>query len=89
MKKNPDGKPSGYGFCEYRDPETVEAAMKKFQNYNFYGRQLKIGYSNQARMQKNDQNVLLLFIITIIDESRKDEIIRRYFNRKFRFIHKA
>lgn len=56
MKKNPDGNPSGYGFCEYRDTQTVETAIKKFQNYNFYGRQLKLGYSNQAKMVKHDEN---------------------------------
>lgn len=57
MKKDKEGKPTGFGFCEYRDPQTVEIAIEKFQNYNFFGRQLKVGHSSQSKMMKPEQNV--------------------------------
>jgi RNA recognition motif-containing protein len=32
------GKPKGYGFCEYRDPETAASAVRNLNNYDLNGR---------------------------------------------------
>ena len=36
------GKPKGYGFCEYRDPETAASAMRNLNNHPIKGRQLRV-----------------------------------------------
>jgi cleavage stimulation factor subunit 2 len=46
------GKPKGYGFCEYRDPETAESAVRNLnERIEFGGRMLRIAPSSQTRNQ--------------------------------------
>ncbi|KAK4529222.1 hypothetical protein CCYA_CCYA01G0079 [Cyanidiococcus yangmingshanensis] len=46
------GKPKGYGFCEYRDPETAESAVRNLnERIEFGGRTLRIAPSTQTRGQ--------------------------------------
>ncbi|MFH4973814.1 hypothetical protein AB6A40_000523 [Gnathostoma spinigerum] len=36
------GKPKGYGFCEYSDPQTAESAIRNLNGYELNGRQLRV-----------------------------------------------
>ncbi|VDD93806.1 unnamed protein product [Enterobius vermicularis] len=36
------GKPKGYGFCEYNDPQTAESAIRNLNGYELNGRQLRV-----------------------------------------------
>ena len=36
------GKPKGYGFCEYRDAQTAESAVRNLNAVDFHGRQLRV-----------------------------------------------
>eukprot|EP00127_Corallochytrium_limacisporum_P003329 Clim_evm18s148 gene=Clim_evmTU18s148 len=42
------GKPKGYGFCEFRDRETAQSAIRNLNNYNFYGRALKVDNADRG-----------------------------------------
>jgi RNA recognition motif-containing protein len=42
-------KPKGYGFCEYRDPETAASALRNLKTIDYNGRQLRI---NKAENDK-------------------------------------
>nr|CAG8588957.1 12780_t:CDS:10 [Entrophospora candida] len=41
-----NGRPRGYGFCEYYDPETAESAVRNLNNVEIGGRQLKVDYAD-------------------------------------------
>lgn len=43
------GKPKGYGFCEFRDPETAASALRNLKTIDYNGRQLRI---NRAENDK-------------------------------------
>ena len=46
LVKNPDnGQPKGFGFCEFRDPQTAESAIRNLHNYEFGGRPLRVDYA--------------------------------------------
>lgn len=36
------GKPKGYGFCEYADPQTAESAIRNLNGYELNGRSLRV-----------------------------------------------
>ena len=36
------GKPKGYGFCEYRDADTAQSAIRNLNNTDFHGRPLRV-----------------------------------------------
>jgi len=36
------GKPKGYGFCEYKDTETAQSAMRNLNGTEIHGRQLRV-----------------------------------------------
>ena len=43
LVKNPEnGQPKGFGFCEFRDPQTAESAIRNLHNYEFGGRPLRV-----------------------------------------------
>jgi len=44
------GKPKGYGFCEYRDQETAQSAIRNLQNVEMNGRNLRV---DSAANEKN------------------------------------
>ena len=48
------GKPKGYGFCEYNDPDTALSALKNLKTIDYNGRQLRI---NTAENDKTGINV--------------------------------
>lgn len=59
MKKNPDGTPSGFGFCEYDSPETAQNAVKILQGVKYNNRTLKIGYSDKTKSSRGDTTIPL------------------------------
>ena len=44
------GKPKGYGFCEFRDPETAMSAMRNLNGTELNGRPLRVDFA------ENDSN---------------------------------
>lgn len=42
------GKPKGFGFCEYRDPETAASALRNLQGVDVGGRQLRLDFADTA-----------------------------------------
>eukprot|EP00039_Didymoeca_costata_P020350 m.340966 g.340966 ORF g.340966 m.340966 type:complete len:336 (+) comp19664_c0_seq1:266-1273(+) len=42
MTERETGKPKGYGFCDYKDPDTAVSAMRNLNNSEFHGRKLKV-----------------------------------------------
>ncbi|XP_047128493.1 cleavage stimulation factor subunit 2 isoform X1 [Hydra vulgaris] len=45
------GKPKGYGFCEYKDSETAQSAMRNLNGTEIHGRQLRV---DSAASQKGN-----------------------------------
>lgn len=42
MYDRENGKPKGYGFCEYKDIETANSAMRNLNGFEIGGRVLKV-----------------------------------------------
>ena len=49
------GKPKGFGFCEYRDPETAAAALRNLQGYEVGGRALRLDFADDDPGAKRDR----------------------------------
>jgi len=47
------GKPKGYGFCEYKDTETAQSAMRNLNGTEIHGRQLRV---DSAASQKGNED---------------------------------
>ena len=47
------GKPKGYGFCEYKDTETAQSAMRNLNGTEIHGRQLRV---DSAASQKGSED---------------------------------
>jgi cleavage stimulation factor subunit 2 len=47
------GRPKGYGFCEFRDPETAQSAIRNLNNYDFHGRPLRVDYADDDKSFPN------------------------------------
>ncbi len=43
------GKSKGYGFCEYRDPETAASALRNLKSIDYNGRQLRINVAENDK----------------------------------------
>jgi RNA recognition motif-containing protein len=43
------GKSKGYGFCEYRDPETAASALRNLKSIDYNGRQLRINIAENDK----------------------------------------
>eukprot|EP00290_Baffinella_frigidus_P018782 CAMPEP_0180196332 /NCGR_PEP_ID=MMETSP0987-20121128/4056_1 /TAXON_ID=697907 /ORGANISM="non described non described, Strain CCMP2293" /LENGTH=97 /DNA_ID=CAMNT_0022151217 /DNA_START=14 /DNA_END=303 /DNA_ORIENTATION=+ len=46
LVKNPDGQPKGFGFAEFKDPQTAESAIRNLNNHEMNGRQLRVDYAS-------------------------------------------
>ena len=51
------GKAKGYGFCEYRDAETANSAMRNLNNREMNGRFLRVDFADNERSDKESANV--------------------------------
>lgn len=51
------GKPKGYGFCEYGDPQTAQSAMRNLNGYELNGRPLRVDCATNERF-KDDLKLL-------------------------------
>jgi cleavage stimulation factor subunit 2 len=40
------GKPKGYGFCEFKDPEFAKSAIRNLNGVDFHGRSLRVDFSS-------------------------------------------
>jgi cleavage stimulation factor subunit 2 len=40
------GKPKGFGFCTYPDPQTAASAVRNLNNYDVGGRQLRVDFAD-------------------------------------------
>ena len=47
------GKSKGYGFCEYRDPETAASALRNLKSIDYNGRQLRINVAENDKTGVN------------------------------------
>ena len=53
------GKPKGYGFCEYKDIETAQSAMRNLSNYELNGRNLRVDAATNERIKEEMRNLQL------------------------------
>lgn len=51
------GKPKGYGFCEYRDQETAQSAMRNLNQYELNGRSLRVDNATNERFKEEIKNL--------------------------------
>ncbi|KAJ3340562.1 Cleavage stimulation factor subunit 2 [Gonapodya sp. JEL0774] len=49
------GKPKGFGFCEFADPETAASAVRNLNNYEMGGRQLRVDFAESERSAKENE----------------------------------
>ena len=58
------GKPKGYGFCEYKDIETAQSAMRNLNGVELHGRNLRVDSAASEKGKeesKGSAQLLLLF----------------------------
>lgn len=53
-----NGKPKGYGFCEYKDIETANSAMRNLNGYEIGGRVLKVDNAGNEKTRMELQNAM-------------------------------
>ncbi|EKX46396.1 hypothetical protein GUITHDRAFT_70536, partial [Guillardia theta CCMP2712] len=46
------GAPKGFGFCEFRDVESAEIAVRNLNNYEMNGRPLRVDFASSISDQK-------------------------------------
>uniref|UniRef100_A0A1B6E0G3 RRM domain-containing protein n=1 Tax=Clastoptera arizonana TaxID=38151 RepID=A0A1B6E0G3_9HEMI len=52
------GKPKGYGFCEFKDPETALSAMRNLNGYEIGGRMLRVDNACTEKSRLEMQSLL-------------------------------
>ncbi|KAK6627935.1 hypothetical protein RUM43_002177 [Polyplax serrata] len=53
-----NGKPKGYGFCEYKDIETANSAMRNLNGFEIGGRILKVDNAANEKTRMEMQNMI-------------------------------
>ncbi|TGZ83362.1 hypothetical protein EX30DRAFT_339550 [Ascodesmis nigricans] len=48
------GRPKGFGFAEYPDPETAASAVRNLDNYEIMGRKLRVDFSHEGNTPPPD-----------------------------------
>lgn len=61
------GKAKGYGFCEYRDAETANSAMRNLNNREMNGRFLRVDFADNERTEGNPKEVCGLESFILFD----------------------
>uniref|UniRef100_A0AC34QGS5 RRM domain-containing protein n=1 Tax=Panagrolaimus sp. JU765 TaxID=591449 RepID=A0AC34QGS5_9BILA len=59
------GRPKGFGFCEYQDVATAEAAIRNLNNYEIEGRNLKVDSAVNSAADKHGPDEFLTQTCTI------------------------
>ena len=59
------GRPKGFGFCEYQDIATAEAAIRNLNNYELDGRNLKVDSAVNSAADKHGPDEFLTQTCTI------------------------
>ena len=69
-------KPKGYGFCEYRDPETASSALRNLKHIDHNGRQLRINEAenDKSGIHLSESEMRSLREITYIKECENNEL---------------
>lgn len=47
------GKPKGFGFCTFKDPEIARSAIRNLNGAEFHGRSLRVDFSTEDKMDAN------------------------------------
>ena len=55
-----NGKPKGYGFCEYKDQETALSAMRNLNGHELNGRALRVDNAASEKSKEELKSKLLL-----------------------------
>ena len=50
------GKPKGYGFCEYKDQDTAQSAMRNLNGTEIHGRQLRVDSAASQKQGNNEES---------------------------------
>lgn len=58
MTDRTTGKPKGYGFCEFRDPETALSAMRNLNGFEIGGRSLRVDNACTEKSRMEMQTLL-------------------------------
>lgn len=53
------GKPKGYGFCEYKDQETAQSAMRNLNGTELHGRQLRVDSAASQKGANDDPAAMM------------------------------
>ena len=53
-----NGKPKGYGFCEFKDQETAMSAMRNLNSYEIGGRTLRVDSACTEKTRMEMQQML-------------------------------
>jgi hypothetical protein len=46
LVKNNDGQPKGFGFCEFKDEQTAQSAIRNLNNHDLNGRPLRVDHAS-------------------------------------------
>ncbi|KAJ1327466.1 cleavage stimulation factor subunit 2 [Microdochium nivale] len=48
------GRPKGFGFAEYPDPDSAASAVRNLNDYEIMGRKLRVDYSSEGKLEEHD-----------------------------------
>jgi RNA recognition motif-containing protein len=54
-------KPKGYGFCDYKDVESANAALRNLKSIDYNGRQLRVNRSDNDKKETEEIKELITF----------------------------
>lgn len=50
------GRPKGFGFAEYLDPDSASSAVRNLNDYEIMGRKLRVDFSNEQKSNEDGHN---------------------------------
>ena len=57
------GKPKGFGFCEYKDQDTAQSAMRNLNGTEIHGRQLRVDSATSQKAAADDTKSMIPFVL--------------------------